>query len=190
MAGNELKVLYFNWMYRLVMNERNTEGRSYRALMYHLNQRYYEPTIDKDENRSADGLDLRYRFGYENHIEHCTVATYLDDHPCSILEMMIALAVKCEQDMSDPDMGDRTNVWFWDMLCSLGLDHMDDEHFDEWDADDILDRFLDHKYDPDGSGGLFTIKNCDVDLRHVELWWQLSRYENSILEMEGAGIDI
>lgn len=38
------------------------------------------------------------------------------------LEMIIALAIRLEEHiMDDPDIGNRTGQWFWDMIVSLGL---------------------------------------------------------------------
>ena len=47
------------------------------------------------------------------------------------------------------------------------------------DEDDVIKRFLDRDYEPNGKGGLFTIKNCRQDLRKVEIWYQLCWYLDS-----------
>ena len=42
------------------------------------------------------------------------ISAYLDNKTCSVLEMMIALAIRCEEHiMDDPDVGNRTGQWFW-----------------------------------------------------------------------------
>ena len=80
-----------------------------------------------DADRAEDGINLRYRFGYENGYESAMIASYLDDRPCSVLEMMVALSMKMEEQiMDDPDIGDRTSVWFWKMIDNLGLGTMHD----------------------------------------------------------------
>ena len=77
--------------------------------------------IPMDGNRAEDGIDLRYRFGHEQHYSDAMVASFLDDRPCSVLEMMIALSIRCEEHiMDDPDVGNRTGQWFWSMIASLG----------------------------------------------------------------------
>ena len=53
--------------------------------------------------------------------------------------------------------------------------------FDAEFVDDVIARFLNREYEPDGKGGLFTIKNCNHDLRTVEIWRQLSWYLGSIM---------
>ena len=94
--------------------------------------------------------------------------------------MMVALASRCEETMDDPGMGDRTGQWFWGMIVSLGLGGQLDNRYDARVVDDILDRFLDREYEPDGSGGLFTIENCHRDLRDVEIWNQMWWYIDTL----------
>ena len=102
------------------------------------------------------------------------------DGPCTMLEMMVALAIKCEEIMDDASIGDRTGQWFWGMIHSLGLSSMSDRVFDRDYVDDVIARFLDRDYEPDGRGGLFTVRHCSHDLRTVEIWYQLSWYLDSI----------
>ena len=95
--------------------------------------------------------------------------------------MMIALAIRCEEGfMDDSRFGDRTAQWFWRMISNLGLSGMRDNNFDKGKVDYAITRFLDHKYEPDGTGGLFIVRNCDRDLRKVEIWYQLCYYLNEI----------
>jgi hypothetical protein len=133
--------------------------------------------IPKDENRAEDGISLRYRFS--------RLYDYVDyddlDGPCTVLEMMVALAIRCEEDiMDDANLGNRTKQWFWNMIVSLGLGSMTDSRFDERRVDNIIERFLDRDYEPDGRGGLFTVRHCDYDLRDVEIWYQMCWYLDSI----------
>ena len=135
----------------------------------------FEWLIDMDENRAQDGIDLRDRFIRECEYSKDDVE-YLDK-PCSILEMMVALALRAEQTiMDDPDVGNRTGQWFWEMISSLGLGRMDDLHFNRVKARRIIDRFLDREYEPNGKGGLFTIPDCKYDLRDVDIWYQINWY--------------
>ena len=110
------------------------------------------------------------------------IAAYLDDSPCSVLEMMTALAVRCEEHiMTDPDVGNRTGQWFWQMITNLGLGDMTDSKFDRKYVDLVIQRFLDRTYEPDGKGGLFTIEHCPYDLRTVEIWYQLCWYLDKLI---------
>lgn len=133
-----------------------------------------------DENRASDGLDLRYRFvdlmGFDIPVEE------IYDKPCSVLEMLVALSLRCEETiMDDTRYGNRTGQWFWGMIKNLGLGDMIDSRFDRRECDYILKRFLNRDYDSDGRGGLFTIKDPRRDLRTVEIWYQLNWYLDTLL---------
>ena len=171
---------YFEWMYNLVCGERFSEKLSYKKLLMHLHNTDFIYLIPKDGNRAQDGIDLRYRFAYEyTDIEDAD--SYLKG-PCSVLEMMVALAVRCEETiMDDPTKGDRTRQWFWNMIVSLGFGGMSDDRYDQFFVDKTLDRFLSRKYEPNGKGGLFTIRNPKRDMRRIEIWYQLCDYLNSIV---------
>lgn len=171
---------YFEWLYCLVCD--NRYGRlSYKNLLLCLNNIEFYPVIDLDENRLQDGIDFRYRFGYENGYPRHDIERYLDDRPCSVLEMMVALAFRVEEQiMDDSDYGNRTGQWFWNMIVSLGLGSMNDSRFDERFVQQTISRFLDRKYSPNGKGGLFTIENCPYDLRDMEIWNQFMWYLDSI----------
>jgi len=173
MTSDILKKEYFNWMCGLV----NSDRRPYKMLLRHLHHRDFYYILEMDGNRAADGVDLRYRFAYENKYEYPMVAHYLDNVECSVLEMMVALALRCEDDYTgDPEIGNRTGQWFFEMIESLGLSSMTDRRFDEEYVDKAIDIFLDREYKRNGEGGLFTIKNSHRDMRNAEIWYQMCWY--------------
>lgn len=181
MTRNELKHAYFEWMCQLVCDDRYSKRTSHHKLVTRLHEIDFEYTIAMDGNRAEDGTDLRYRFAYENGYDGPMIATYLDDRPCSVLEMMIALALRCEEHiMDDPDVGNRTGQWFWSMIVSLGLGSMTDEKYDQRYVDMVIDRFLRREYKPNGEGGLFKLEHCRYDLRSVEIWYQMNYYLEEI----------
>lgn len=177
--GNKnIRQQYFDWMYYLVCDDDDVVP-SYRDLLHCLNEIEFTYILEMDGNRASDGVELRYRFGYENSIPNSYIEVYLDDRPCSVLEMMVALAFACEEHiMDDPDIGNRTSEWFWDMIRNLGLEDMDDENFDEDYAYDVIFRFLNRDYEPNGKGGLFTLNHCEYDLRTIDIWYQLMWFLN------------
>jgi hypothetical protein len=137
-------------------------------------------SIPRDGNRADDGKGMRYRYAIVcNYFESLYEILDILDGPCSVLEMMLALAIHCEENiMDDPCKGDRTGQWFWNMIVNLGLSGMNDARYDRKLVDDAINTFLDRKYAPDGKGGLFTVRNCDQDLRKAEIWHQLCWYLN------------
>ena len=159
---------YFEWLCDVVCGNLYSKRVSFRELLRYLFDTEFVYSNPRDENRAEDGRSLRHRYGVDS------------DSPCSVLEMMVALSIKCEDIMDDPSIGNRTGQWFWGMIVNLGLGSMTDELFDEEFVEDTITRFLNREYDYDGRGGLFTIENCEDDLRDVEIWIQLCWYLDSI----------
>ena len=157
---------------------------SYEALLRYLDSRTFTYSIDMDANRYRDGVDLRDRFEYERG-DLIEELDEINDRDCSVLEMMLALCIRCEEHiMSKPEIGSRVSIWFMDMLKSMDLDDMDDDHFDEEVAEEAVDRMLNRDYGYNGHGGLFTLKNCVYNMRRVEIWYQALWYFNEVLEGE------
>lgn len=182
MTRDELNNAYFNWMYQLIYDERYSKKLSYRKLLYLLHDTEFTYTVPMDGNRYEDGIDLRYRFGYENGHKGAVIAEYLNDRPCSVLEMLIALAIRLEEHiMDDPEAGNRTGQWFWNMITNLGLGSMDDVKFDRNRAEKNIQRFLNRDYERNGKGGLFTVEHCKYDLRDVEIWYQACWYLDKVV---------
>lgn len=176
MKRNNINNRYFEWLSKIVCGRRYSKQISYRKLFKYLYDTDFRYSISMDANRAEDGLDLREKFSREEDDE-----LYLDK-PCSVLEMMIALSLRCEQEyMDDPIFGDRTGQWFWEMIVNLGLGSMIDDRFDIDYVEKTVNTFLDRDYSPDGEGGLFRIKDCDDDLRDVEIWYQFCWYLDSII---------
>ena len=169
---------YFEWLYKSTCGCGISENISYRKLLMHLHHTQFYYSLERDADRAGAGIDLRWRFVCEHNYD-VSVLNELEG-PCSVLEMILALAFYCEEYMDDPSYGDRTSQWFWGMITNLGLGAMSDELFNKRYVDEIVTRFLDRKYDSDGRGGLFRIRNCEHDLRRVEIFHQLCWYMNSI----------
>jgi len=179
---NRVENEYFNWLSEFVCKERFPRHVSFSKLLTRLHDIPFKYTIPRDQNRAEDGKDLRYRFALTH--EYLGSSESIVDilsGPCSVLEMMVALTIRCEEQiMDDPSIGNRTGQWFWNMIVNLGLGSMVDDRYDERHVDKVIDIFLNREYEPDGKGGLFRIKNCEYDLRDVEIWYQLCWYLDSI----------
>jgi hypothetical protein len=174
---------YFDWLVGLVTSNRQANFISFSRLLTYLHEIEFRWIIPRDQNRAINGQELRWRYAIELEEDRDYADYILNelDGPCSVLEMMVALALHCEEDiMDDPAYGNRAGQWFWNMIVNLGLGSMTDDIFDQRLVDRVINRFLNRDYDPDGKGGLFRIRNCDYDLRDVEIEYQLYWYLNSI----------
>lgn len=183
MSREDVERAYLDWMYGIVCDEEYSKYTKYRELFAYLHSVDFTYTIPMDGNRFEDGIELRYRFGRENGYPDYVIAEELDTKPCSVLEMMLALAIRCEDTIMDnPDIGNRVGQWFWAMVVSLGLSHMTDGNFDYRKADRIMSHFLDRTYKRNGEGGLFKVDDPSVDMRNLEIWYQMHRYLSEYFE--------
>lgn len=165
---------YFDYICSLVGIDQHSR---YKKLSRFLMRSPFYYIIPMDDNRYADGVDLRYHFGCDMNIPSPVVSSELDGMDCSVLEMMIALAVRAN-DIITSD-GDPSFI-FWSMIDSLGLSSQTDNHFDEDYCHECIERFLNREYLPNGIGGLVTLSNPPTDLRNVEIWCQVMWWLNEL----------
>ena len=164
---------YFYWIRDKIVGE-DPALREYSRLLKQLFDIpfYYIPG-SRDENRSADGLGLRKSF-----MEEFNVCPYdAIKKPCSVLEVMAALAIRCDdQIMWDDDIGSRASDWFFIMIDNLGLFNMRNESYDEKYVDYVIDSMMNHEYKQNGEGGLFITRDESFDMRNKEIWAQMCKY--------------
>lgn len=179
---NKLEKLYFKWLCDKVVDKESPI--QYSKLMKHLYDAEFIPKMVMDDNRAVDGLDLRWEFKRELDISDAQLEqdlNYERELKCSILEMMIALSIRCEESiMADDRYGDRTGEWFWNMIVSLGLGTMNDGRYDRNYINIIIDKFNNREYKRDGEGGLFTIRGIKKDMRNTEIWYQMCWYLDNL----------
>ena len=186
---NNVRYEYLKWLGKLVQAPLYLKGdvlrSQYSQLFYKLQFTDFYYSIPMDGNRYEDGIALRYEFGREVGYDDAYIAHYLDMDSCSVLEMMVALAVRCQEHIIyDDEVEYQAGSLFWEMISNLGLIDMTDRNYDSEYVDDVLETFLLREYSPDGRGGLFWIDDCDKDLRSVEIWYQLNWYLNDIYREE------
>ena len=173
----EIREDYFDWMMHYIQLEGSNAVSRYSKLLRMLFSIEFTYTIPMDGNRFEDGVELRYRFGDENNIPTQIIASYLDNVPCSVLEMMIALSMRIDAHiMGDPSIGNQVDHWFWLMIRNLGLEEMTNLNYDEDYISLVIARLLNRAYEPDGQGGLFYVPGCGRDMRTIEIWYQMHAY--------------
>ena len=171
---------YFNWLINYIGGPNDASVLKNSLLLDILYNRIFvwdDINVPMDRNRATDGLDLRHRFiVFSNNIyQQHEVDSPHTTNTCSILEMLIALAIRCEGSIMGDNETDNTAKWFWIMIDNLGLRECKDEGFINY----ILDNFEHRTYDFDGKNGcLFPIEQPREDLRTVEIWYQMCWWLN------------
>jgi hypothetical protein len=172
-VNEPLDELYLKWLYEQVGNVRlKNPSRTYWKLFRQLYTKEFVWIVPNDDNRLADGLDLRDEFirRHNRNLNHQD-AVWMQ-LGCSMMELLMGLA----RHLSFED-GQSCQFWFWRLIENLGLhDCKDDSDFDPSTVDEILDEVIWRTYNPDGSGGLFPLEDPHEDQREVELWYQLNAY--------------
>lgn len=173
----EYEGYYFEWIVGKIQNTDDPFSKvTYNKLLRYLHEKEYTYIIPMDENREEDGISLRSRFCYECGYDSDVVIPYISK-PCSVLEMMVALALRMEEGTAmNDELGDRTGQWFWSMVNTMHLGYQDDNDFDSRYADIKINNMLERNYKPDGDGGLFKIEGVGEDMRNIEIWMQACWY--------------
>lgn len=166
MTNDSLDELYFDWLRAKVLPPRD---QGYEDLLMLLHKTEFTWELLHDENRAKDGIELRYDFLRETNYPREQLWVEL---PCSVLEMLIGFAQRAAFLTDMP-----VREWFWRMIENLGLRQY--RQIDEQDLPTIhrrLDKFILRKYDRNGNGGLFPMRQPKDDQRKVEVWYQFSDY--------------
>lgn len=169
---------YHRWLVSSVDDEIGTFACEYHDLMLFLGEMNFKWYIELDKNRAEDGLQLRYIYDYSYGDGRLEVAEILSDVPCSVLEMLVGLSLRCYDDYLsgfEPDIASPHRV-FYDMIMNLGLLDQSDGHFSFDKCAHICEKFLHRMYEKDGKGNIFRVNPMELDCRETEIWWQMQRY--------------
>lgn len=174
----DIKQDLYSWLVEYV------NGSEYGKLLEDLHDTMFIAMSPLDENRIFDGINARYRFADAVGISRDVIDSVIDNTSCSVLEMMIGLAIRIEDTiMGDEEFGNRTIMWFWMMIKSMGLYNMTNSNIygEHEKVKTIITNFLNKQYKPNGEGGLFTIRNTDKDLRDYDIWRQMCWFYESLI---------
>lgn len=176
---HRIKEQYFEWLLKIIK-----PVKGYRKLLWQLFNIDFMSIIPMDDNRINDGNYLKHEFIKERGYQ-ASYLDYISEYQCSILEMMIALSRRIETDiMADPNLGNQTSRWFWEMINNLGLNSQIDDNYNQDYVSYVAKRFMTRKYEPNGYGSLFILNN-GLDNRNVEIWYQANSYVIPILRERG-----
>lgn len=166
-----LDELYLTWLYGQVADpEEKRPGRTYWHLMREFYKTEFVWIVPHDDNRCQDGKDLREEFARDMRI------TIHDDGwlclGCSMLELFVSLSRR----LAFEGEGEPSR-WFWEMMHNIGLDaEVDSAKNPRMDISQILFKIIWRKYEADGQGGLFPLREPRENQRFVELWYQMQAY--------------
>jgi hypothetical protein len=165
---------YLEWLYAAevgVVRNKNPR-RSYWKLVRKLYSTPFVGLVGNDVNREIDGKQLRQEFLDQVH------ADLVDEDwlnlDCSVLEMLIGMARRVSFDSYG-----HPSEWFQKFLSNLEIRGYTDAvwgHAIELEVSEILDTFVNRKYDYDGNGGIFPLRDPPEDQRETELSYQMSLY--------------
>lgn len=148
----------------------------YSKLFLELHNMEFVWEIERDENRAADGVDLRD--DYEIPDEYSGMIDDFMDRPCSVLEMLIGLAIRVDNDIVGDPAEAHPEKFFMEMIENLGLDKYTNLRFDDGAVHIRVDRWMDRKFTSHGLGGLFPVYHDQRDQRNLEIWDQMNSYVN------------
>lgn len=152
MEIQELSEWYFNELKKLVGN-----ADYYEHLLRGLYSREFYSPLELDSNRASWGIWLRRRYMTNN--EAAMIG------PCSVFEMMIALAEQIDEHI-ELSNEERIQRYFWMMVENLGLLGLTDFAWGpnmESEFNNKIDILLDRKYGDDGVGSLFPLQSYPMN---------------------------
>lgn len=169
---------YFSFLYEII--SRDFE-KSHSLLMQHLHGIPFYSIIPNDENRGEDGKKLRDIFNKERPNIGLSLCS---DDPCTMLEMLIGLSFRMENELKGGAYEMPVKECFWTLINNLDLFWCNDDEFKKWPTPKLVsDRIkilLERWYERDGHGGLFPLKYkimpVGKDQRQVEIWYQMSEW--------------
>ena len=179
----EIKAEYYKWLCNIAMGRNSIMYGRWLNLLHHTDFQFFYAL---DKNRYLDGIGLRHRFYQDNPELFCEFSPddIFGEMSCSVLEMMVALSVRINESILANYFGDSNGIYilFNAMLNSLNIVRYDGNHFNERKVQCILVDFMNHNYEKNGAGGLFTIHDDTKDMRREEIWCQCGWYLNELIE--------
>lgn len=164
--------VYFAWLCKKVKIS-PSEAPYFRLALALHNSVFVVDRNSLDMNRAYDGMNLRTEFIHM----HGLKGSAANRGSCSMLELMIGLSKRMAFLMESVGKPKRIAEFFWKMVENLGLSGLDDSRFELLKGQSAVEKAVGHvnkrDYLPDGTGGLFPVHGARVDLRKMEIWYQM-----------------
>lgn len=165
---------YIRWLEPQIRDRHDNQGETYWDLLGLMFEKEFISFVAHDENRVADGVDLRSEFCFQRELPTDCLK---DAWPPSFAEVLVSLSRRLSF-----DAGGRARGWAWTLMNNLELHRMSDPLTRRKikQVDDILETCIRRTYAPDGQGGFFPLAWPEEDQREVELWYQMAAYINEL----------
>ena len=187
------KTTYFQWLCDLVHCEK--KEKSYYKLLKIMFDTEFLVKNKNDINRGVDGCELRTDY-------YCDCGVPEKDQlfpgTCSILEMIIGISKRMMFELAKDGDDDESYFYhyFWEILDNLHLTWFDDKKI-EWNPcqntiriKEILRILNERKYQKNGEGGMFPLRNPSKNQKRVEIWYQMQAYINEKYNFEDTNFDV
>jgi hypothetical protein len=160
---------YREWLVDRVQFNKN----NYDDLIVILHQAPFYSCLARDDDRAKDGRYLRTEYFQNDDLLDEIMSNYKD---CSVFEMLVAFSIRIDNEWIGDPGEEHPETIFWEMLCNLGLDKCTNRRINSKFVMETLDIWVNRKFDSDGRGSIFPLKNTSRDQRSVEIWGQLQEY--------------
>lgn len=135
---------------------------------------FWYDRYEGEESRANDGRILR-----EQYMIECDKTPHdIPQGPVTVLEMLIAFAIRIDQQTYDWGKGHTVSDIFGMFLANLGFADMTDRAIRSNDVNYIrgsLDNWMSHNIDIFGNGGLFRYKMA-VAIEELDNWGQAQEW--------------
>lgn len=168
---DSLEYKYLEWMIKQI---RPDNDRSYHDLFARIHDKEFVWLIPNDDNRIADGFDIRHEYFRRFKRPHML------SQGCSVLEVILGLSRRLSFAVDG-----KAKDWAWVLVKNLEL-HKMAGHIGGRRAeriDEVLEALIWRTYAPDGVGGFFPLAWPEQDQRKVEIWYQMCAYIDELPEM-------
>jgi hypothetical protein len=168
MTTNQIQREYLKYLESQVKTPRRG---TYHDLFSVMHDKEFVWIVPNDDNRVADGRDVRFDWAEENGVGAV-------DANASFLEVLIGISRRLGFLTAESSEG-----WAWQLIVNLELDNMTDRllNYGEEKVDEILETCIWRQYDQFGRGGFFPLNRPKQDQREVEIWYQMNAY---VIEIE------
>lgn len=157
---------------KYICEEYSIYNKKYTKLLEFLLQVPFYCTLEEDEPRLEDG-----RFFRDDVVGYCGVSEReIDELEISVLEVLIELSIRIDMEYTGDPRHPYPESIFWELLNNLGLNKFTNRSFDSECVEEILDIWMNRKFERDGTGSIFPLGRTRRDQTRICIWDQMNEY--------------